>query len=146
MSYQSCIYTNWNAFHQTGATKREVVRSIFHIGKRKIYVERKTEFYFSNAEESFQLEPDNSIPWAKQMLSLWEGFWLLLQSLGPERGHPLAQPSASVGERIWIFFVYVSLMGQRGLLSNRTALEGHGKTQEWDRQFGVLWHRKLRMP
>lgn len=31
---------------------------------------RKTEFYFSNAVKSIQLELDDSFPWVKQMLSL----------------------------------------------------------------------------
>lgn len=65
---RSSIYANRNAFHQTGTTKKEIarVRSIFHIGKNLIYLRK---FYFSNAVKSIKLEPDDSMPQAKQILS-----------------------------------------------------------------------------
>lgn len=55
-----CLSPNWN--------NQEIarVRSIFHIGKKVIYL---CKFYFSNAVKSIKLEPDDNIPQAKQILS-----------------------------------------------------------------------------
>lgn len=70
------------------------------------------KFYFSNAVKSIKLEPDDSIPQAKQILSCDRYLAAAWRVLAGSRGIPVRSRAPVLVKGYEELFVYVSVKGQ----------------------------------
>lgn len=104
------------------------------------FILEKQRFMLREKVKSIFLTLWNQFNWSRMIVFLWRSrcspcerdFGCCCGVLAQSGGIPWHSQAPVLVKGYEELFVYVSLMGQRGLLSNRTPLEGHGKT--WDRE------------